>query len=290
MKTAVVTVVHGRSAHLRRQLQGFHLSTVRPEFHVIVAISDDDIAAVVAADDGCAELIAVAGSPDRLPIAAARNLGADTAIAHGAELLVFLDVDCIAGPTLIARYRCAAADARHGAALLNGPVTYLPPPGQNGYDLAGLEMLVSPHQGRPAPPDGVIVEGTEYEYFWSLSFAVTVPTWRRIGGFCTLYTGYGAEDTDFAQIAASQSIGMRWVGGAHAFHQYHPVSDPPVEHVADILRNGEIFHRRWGWWPMRGWLDQFATRGLIEWRNGCPVAATNVGRTHRSRGGGSASS
>jgi hypothetical protein len=40
---------------------------------------------------------------------------------------------------------------------------------------------------------------------------------------------------------------MRWIGGAHAFHQFHPVSDPPVQHLYDIVRNAEIFHQRWGW-------------------------------------------
>jgi hypothetical protein len=56
---------------------------------------------------------------------------------------------------------------------------------------------------------------------------------------------------------------MRWVGGAHAFHQFHPVSDPPVEHVHDIVRNAKVFHQRWGWWPMSNWLNAFEQRGLI---------------------------
>jgi hypothetical protein len=40
------------------------------------------------------------------------------------------------------------------------------------------------------------------------------------------------------------------------------VSDPPVEHLADIVRNANRFRERWGWFPMRGWLDAFAARGL----------------------------
>jgi hypothetical protein len=65
---------------------------------------------------------------------------------------------------------------------------------------------------------------------------------------------------------------MRWVGGAHAFHQFHPVSDPPVEHLHDIVRNAEIFHQRWGWWPMEGWLTAFHERGLITRdENGLPT-------------------
>ena len=108
-----------------------------------------------------------------------------------------------------------------------------------------------------------IVETTDYELFWSLSFAVRTATWTRIGGFCTDYSGYGGEDTDFGQVARSLAIPMCWVGNAHAFHQFHPVSDPPVEHLSDILANAGVFHRRWGWWPMGGWLDQFQAAGLI---------------------------
>jgi GT2 family glycosyltransferase len=117
-----------------------------------------------------------------------------------------------------------------------------------------------------------VVAGDNYDLFWSLSFAVTPATWRRIGGFCELYRGYGGEDTDFAHSAAGAGVGLRWVGGAHAFHQHHPVSNPPVQHLDDILRNAQVFHRRWGWWPMSGWLDAFAAQGLITWApDGTPV-------------------
>jgi len=53
------------------------------------------------------------------------------------------------------------------------------------------------------------------------------------------------------------------VGGAWAYHQHHPSPDPPVQHLRDIIRNAAVFHRRWGWWPMSGWLHEFERRGLI---------------------------
>jgi hypothetical protein len=147
---------------------------------------------------------------------------------------------------MVERYRTAAARPEHHGALLCGPVTYLPPPSPGGYPVV-LDALIDPHPERPSPPDQQIVDSTDYELFWSLSFALSAATWRRIGGFCDQYRGYGGEDTDFAQTASAAGVPMRWVGGAHAFHQFHPVSDPPVEHLEDIVRNAEIFHRRWGW-------------------------------------------
>jgi GT2 family glycosyltransferase len=262
MRTAIVTIAHGRGHHLCRQLDGMGRSTRPPDIHVIVAVDDPELAEIVTATGSPAHVVECNDAAGPLPIAAARNTGAQAALNRGAEVLVFLDVDCIPSPDMVARYHAAAADSRHRTALLCGPVTYLAPPNHGGYP-ANLEHLIDPHPARPAPPDGDVVASTDYALFWSLSFALTASTWRRIGGFCTRYRGYGAEDTDFAQTASAAGIPMRWIGGAHAFHQFHPVSDPPVEHLHDIVRNAEIFHQRWGWWPMEGWLAAFHERGLI---------------------------
>ncbi|OBK28357.1 sugar transferase [Mycobacterium asiaticum] len=269
MKTAVITTVHGRSAHLRRQLDGLGRSTRAPDVHIVVALDDPAVVDVVAGH-GSPALVLDCPVSKPLPVAMGRNAGAAAALRKSAELLVFLDVDCIPGTELIERYQRAAVD--HAEALLCGPVTYLPPPGPSGYVLSELPARVDPHPARPAPAVGDVVATTDYELFWSLSFAVRAQTWRRIGGFCERYRGYGGEDTDFAQCAAALQVPMRWVGGADAFHQYHPVSDPPVQHVDDIVRNAGIFFRRWGWWPMQGWLDAFESDGLISrGADGCPV-------------------
>lgn len=263
MRTTVVTVVRGRIPHLHNQLAAMARIATPPDRHIVVAIDDDDVARAVPTHDRRTDVIAYHCAEPGLPMAAARNLGAQAAIEGGAELLIFLDVDCIPAPDMVVAYRNAAERAEHRQALLCGPVTYLPPAGAAGYDLAALPDAIDPHPARPAPADSEILFSTAYSLFWSLSFAVTTPTWLRIGGFCTQYIGYGAEDTDFAQAAAALGITMRWVGGAHAFHQYHPVSDPPIEHLHDIVTNAAVFHRRWGWWPMQGWLDAFEAQGLI---------------------------
>lgn len=258
-----MTAARGRTAHLRLQLEGLQRSAIQADRHVVVAIDDDEVVDVVRGRDDRTMAVPMHSGTPRIPMAAARNLGARVAIDDGAELLVFLDVDCIPAPDMVGHYRSAATDPAHSGALLCGPVTYLEAPGPGGYDLDGLPALTHPHPVRPAPPAGSTVAGTQYELFWSLSFAVTTPVWQRVGGFCTQYTGYGGEDTDYAQLAAAASVELRWVGGAHAFHQFHPVSDPPTEHVRDIVSNARIFHQRWGWWPMQGWLDAFEANGLI---------------------------
>ena len=113
------------------------------------------------------------------------------------------------------------------------------------------------------PPPGAVVLEPRVELFWSLAFAVTHRAHARIGGFDPGYAGYGAEDTDFARRAERAGRALAWIGSARSFHQHHPVSSPPVEHVADIVRNAGIFHDTWGQWPMRGWLDAFERQGLV---------------------------
>ncbi|MET0865731.1 MAG: galactosyltransferase-related protein [Nakamurella sp.] len=103
--------------------------------------------------------------------------------------------------------------------------------------------------------------------FWSLSFAVSAATWDRLDGFCEEYTGYGAEDTDFGYRAFLAGMDISWLGGADAFHQYHDTERPPVRHLRDIVSNATIFHRRWGFWPMEGWLTAFRDLGLAEYHS-----------------------
>ncbi|MFJ6653281.1 galactosyltransferase-related protein [Microbacterium sp. NPDC091313] len=196
-------------------------------------------------------------------VGAARNAAAAAAVAAGADLLVFLDVDCLPAPDLVDRYR--EASHRHPEELLAGAVTYLASP-QRPSASDELAAMRRPHRARPAPADGEtqLATDAEYDLFWSLSFAVTPAVWTGLGGFDPRYEGYGAEDTDLARRARAGGVPLRWVGGAHAFHQWHPVSSPPWQHLDDILRNGAAFADRWGEWPMTGWLEAFAAAGAIQ--------------------------
>lgn len=259
-RTATITVVHGRHDHLAWQSAGWGLSTIAPDIRCIVAIDDPgvpcgdcDIVEHVAAEDG------------ELPLARARNVGATRALDNGADVLVFLDVDCVPAPDMLGRY-LEAYRGGGARALLSGPVTYLPPPPPGGYRVDRLAACTNPHPARPDPPPGTLTAEANYDLFWSLSFAVSAEAWREVGGFCEEYVGYGGEDTDFAATARARGIPLLWVGGAHAYHQHHPVSDPPVEHLEAIVRNANIFRRRWGRWPMTGWLDVFEAHGLVRRR------------------------
>jgi N-acetylglucosaminyl-diphospho-decaprenol L-rhamnosyltransferase len=258
VKLAVITLVHGRRAHLERQHAGVARGTERPDAYIVVAMDDPDLASWAPRDAVTPIVLPIAAASDRLPLARARNAGAEAALAADADLLVFLDVDCIPSPELLSTYRRAAE--KRPDALLCGPVGYLP---EGRHDPESFEGVAHFHNFRPRPEAGELQEG-EHRLFWSLSFAVSASTWQRVGGFDERYEGYGAEDTDFAMRAERAGTPLVWVGGATAFHQHHPTSSPPVQHLDDILRNGELFSRLWGWWPMQGWLDQWLAAGIIE--------------------------
>ena len=276
MPVAVVSLCSTpRAPHLLNQLAALagHADVER----IVVWIDDNDPPSMDAD-----RILRVDRGPAGLRLATARNTGATAAIASGAALIVFLDADCVPGADLLDRYRAAAL--AHPDAVLAGPVTYLPP-GSDASDRSALQRATAPHAARPNPPDRTtqMAAADEYPLFWSLSFAMTVATWQRIGGFDEAYEGYGGEDTDFAFTLRNRGVPLVWVGGAHAYHQHHPTSSPPWQHLDDILRNGARFAQRWGEWPMTGWLRAFAEEGAVKWDGSSWVRSDGVDRTVTAR-------
>lgn len=261
-EVAVVTIAHGRRGHLAAQHRSLALGSRRPDHYVVVAMDDPSLAPSDALGL-TSTVVHVDRAGDRLPLAAARNLGVRTAIARGAEVVVLLDVDCLAGEGLVEAY--AGVVGAEPLTVWSGPVTYLPPPPATGYPYhpAHLAGWDDPHRGRPRPRAGEVVRGLDPDLFWSLSFAVSAPAWAHVGGFCEDYTGYGGEDTDLGRTVRARGLELAVTGSARAYHQHHRVSSPPVEHLDDILRNGRLFHARWGEWPMTGWLEAMAAMGLV---------------------------
>lgn len=282
-RVAVVTIAHGRHDHLAAQHRSLARGTVLPDHYLVVAMGDPAIA-----EDRVGALprsVVRIGTAARgaLPLAAARNLGVRTAVDRGAEVVVLLDVDCLAGADLVDSYTRVVTE--HPQRIWSGPVTYLPPPPPRGYpeDPADLVLWDDPHPARPRVAHDELLLSVDPNLFWSLSFAVHRETWARLGGFCEEYVGYGGEDTDLARTALVLGVDLGWVGGARAYHQHHPVSSPPVEHLDDILRNGRLFHRRWGDWPMGGWLEDLERLGLVrqdgdDWVRCAPASTPSATR------------
>lgn len=291
----VVTLADASRAE-RVRLQHRALTAVCPDaLHAVVTLGDEDLSVPGVRSIG---RVGAAAGKDRPHLAAARNLagdwaaeraaerGAEPAAQHsdtGGNVIIFLDADCLPSAELVELY--AHQLRAHPDWVVAGPVTYLPADRTRTlFDRAAADSSaaaltiapswIDPHPARPFPATGDVrmATGDDANLFWSLSFATTSATWRSIrarwGGFDESFVGYGGEDTDFGWQLRAHEDPLVWLGGAHAFHLWHPVSSPPWEHLAEIVDNANRFYAKWGTWPMEGWLREFANAGAIVMEGG----------------------
>lgn len=251
--TSVVTLNKNRRPHLLRLLEGLAREGASPDECVVIEMGEDEGPLPAFPFPVTRRSL----RRDGLPLAAARNAGRDAARGDN---LVFLDVDCIPSESLVPRL--GGLLASHDA-LICCAIRYLPAGAvRDGWSEAELRRAGQLHPVRNFPEEGV-AEESNAGLFWSLAFAVRAATFDRIGGFDEGFTGYGAEDTDFSFRAREAGIPLLFAGGTCAYHQHHDGYDPPLQHFDDIIANARRFRARHGFWPMDGWLDAFAARGLI---------------------------
>lgn len=252
MNASILTLVHDRAGALSNTLAGIARGSLLPTEVVIVHINEKPYP-LSPYPFTIRQVLLDSGSS--LNLSEARNL----AMAYSAnEFNIFLDVDCIPGVQLLARYLAAFGKED---ILWSGRVRYLP---QNAMSLPAWENKLHALSD-PDPVRGKVTH-LPYTLFWSLNFACSKAVFDRIGGFDTRYVGYGAEDTDFAFTARDKSVKLGTVG-ATAFHQYHPSYAPPLNHLERIVENAMLFKRKWHQWPMEGWLEKFKALGYIHWND-----------------------
>lgn len=262
---SVLIISSGRDAHLANTVLGINRSTWLPAEIILCYMNQPG--AVPPASRVPLRVVHVetgAGAP--LPLGAARNAAA---AAASCPTLVFLDVDCIPAPTMFDEL---LADLDRTGGLVMAAPRYLDADADvNTWTGSGdLEVLfrdsiahharaaLAPEPGAPSRPS------TEYALFWSLGFAVPQEVFQRIGGFDESFSGYGGEDTDFAFTARQKGVPLAF-SAAVMFHQHHGVHRPPLQHLDSIVVNARAFRRKWGNWPMTGWLEAFTEAGYVAW-------------------------
>ncbi|MGR3486264.1 MAG: glycosyltransferase family 2 protein [Paracoccaceae bacterium] len=253
---SVLTIARGRAAHLRNVVLGLTRQAVQPD-ELVIGVMQDDLYDLPQTAFPIRQIKIEGGVA--LPLAQARN---DVAEAATGELLVFLDVDCIPAPSLIADY---ARHTRAGEGLTMGEVMYLPAgEAEEGWSYERFEAVAVKHSDRQGPPEEGRRRCNDYRCFWSLNFAIARPDWIASGGFDTSFTGYGGEDTDFGKTLDTLGVPIWWIRGARVYHQHHPHCMPPIHHVPSVVRNAEAFAAKWGYRTMEHWLHAFRMMGLIE--------------------------
>jgi hypothetical protein len=263
IELSVLVPARDRNEHLANLVAGLRRGDRAPRFELLVGwMGGEDPRPVLREACGfIAAAIPVEG--EELPLARARNQLVEA--AQG-ELLVFLDVDCIPSHGLLAAYAAALAEYD---ALAVGETRYLSRGFvATGADERALRRAATRHPKRTDlfPTLGAPRLDSRHELFWSLNFGLRRQTFReRIGGFDESYRGYGIEDTDFGLRAAAAEVPLCWLGGALAFHQFHPPTRLRPEGIEALVRNARRYKERWGEWPAKGWLEELADLGLVEW-------------------------
>ncbi len=257
VEISVLTLVRNRQTQLDNFLRALSRQT-GAVFEVVIASMQRGAPVIEGGLPFPVRVVTVSGAA--LPLAEARN---NAAHAARGELLIFLDVDCLAAPGLVASY--ARALSAHDACLM-GEVRYLPADAPvHSCDYPALRRLATQHPARPAPP----IDGPRNEdnprALWGLSFALRRDRFFAAGGLDAGYSGYGGEETDFALRLAAINTRFAWLGDAQALHQWHPICRPPLNHFSAIIANAQRFHAVWGSWCLEYWLEAFVQMGLIEW-------------------------
>jgi len=257
VKFSVITIVKGREEHLHNLLQGVEMSSLQPDEIMIVAI--DEVPELSAFQDLPIEIIQISSQGANLPIAEARNIGAQNA---NFDHLIFLDVDCIPHPDF---FDDTITQGLSHKTLIMGNPYYLECSLPKNFELNELEALSAAHPARPEIKE--LAEASDYMLFWSLAFYIPKQLFKVLEGFDAQFTGYGAEDTDMAmKISQLKSIYPLLLSPAKVYHQQHPVHSPPVHQVEAIVINARIFYEKWERWVMENWLEEFTKLGLIQWQ------------------------
>ena len=257
-KLSVLTLTRDRTEHLQNLLKGLAQSSRLPDECVVAHMNEP--AEVLGDWPFDCQHFTYEDSKVSLPLSCARNAAAGRAKG---DRFIFLDVDCIPAEDMLAEYEKAFEQRPDAIAM--GNVRYLSHSISHNWTEDLLQEKSAPHPKRDKSHLAAVEKESNYGLFWSLSFGLSQALFNRLGGFSDAYSGYGAEDTDFAWKAREQKIDLVWVPKALAFHQFHLNPTPPWHNFESIIYNAKVFYQRWGEWPMAGWLKIFATEGYIDW-------------------------
>lgn len=167
-----------------------------------------------------------------------RAAGAEEALAEGADVLLFVDADCIIPPDQVVA-------ALEKAAAGPGPVMI----GTGHQQLTFEESRAIVKDGRPYT-DFTFIKGRGRGGF----FAMDAETYRAFGGWDEAYVGWGYEDLD-AAWGASTVAPPRAVKGSWYMQLWHPAEGDSGTMPGQAFRAGTL-----------PWMLLEANRRRYEWK------------------------
>lgn len=225
-RVAILTVAHRQHAEVLHQIGAIALNTRPPDLHVLVAMADKalGLGKLPVTSDRWETTICTARTDLRkpLPIGAARNMAAATAIEAGCDVLVFLDPLLIPGPRFLAVAVDRACSGRHRSPVLwSGELRRLPPPDGPGQPIQSLEVLaagVPNPQLLPLDYESVLTDPTSVV---GGALVITAEGFRSTRGFSVDDAGTGDLDSAFAHDILTSGGTLVRFGGAPTYVQ-HP--------------------------------------------------------------------
>ncbi|MBT0587079.1 glycosyltransferase family 2 protein [Alteromonas oceanisediminis] len=247
---SIVTLVKGRHRQLANLLHSIECSSIKPRDIVIVWM--DERNEQNKAPYGKITQTELYISESGLPLAKARNLGLKSAKE---DIAIFVDVDCICSPTLFESLLKRCAPQR----VVSAKARYLcDVPSSGNYKALADKAVIHPKR------DVLVTDvPSNFKSFWSLIFAISRDDFMSVGGFDESFTGYGAEDTDFAMKCEKREMELIYVED-YVLHQYHDKFTPPINHAQDICKNANVFAKKWGFLPMYTWLTTLSDMGFVK--------------------------
>lgn len=262
-KISVIIIFHRRHNHLINVLKALESGREVPE-EVILVEMDAVKLELPQFNLDINHCLITDFDPSSLPISKARNTGAKRAKF---EILAFLDVDCIPSYDYISGIR--SSKILPNAIYMAYP-EYLTKSVENAQNFQFIKNAIKhPHR---SDYKGTI-ETKDYGSFWSLCFFINAALFFEIGGFDENYSGYGAEDTDFAFKCKERNIPF-YLTSDKVYHQPHSFMRPPINSFKSIVNNSNYFYSRWSIWPMTNHLEKFVKLGYIIWNSHQTVPIT----------------
>ena len=247
---SVVTIVKGRTRQLRNLIRSLEHSNVLPAEVVVVWMASPCEDSLITSQRFPIHHKFVAH--DTLPIPKARNKGFLGACCDKA---VYLDVDCICSADMLEHIVQSVIPGR----VVTTQIKYLEVlPEHVDYKTLAKDAIDCPYT-----PEQPLNQPISFRAFHTTSFALYINDFENVGGFDESYCGFGVGDVDFA--ARCEAKGMHlFMLPDKILRQFHPRVDPPINHLSDIVNNAEIFKRKWGQYPVKHWLTEFAKEGFID--------------------------
>lgn len=201
---AVVMPVFNRAESLLRSLAGFAAQT-HHDFELIIADdgSTEDIPSAVEQADLAVQPRVLRQERDGFGAHRARNLGAAAATA---EVLIFVDADCIPHPQLIERH--VWWHARAGNVVVAGSRAHVDAGAVDPADIAsGAALQDRIAETAPVPPDDwrrlfyrrnkqLTMGDAAFRAGVSSNLSMRRTAFETVGGFSTAFQEWGGEDTE----------------------------------------------------------------------------------------------